>query len=152
MNRRDFASGLAWLCAGLFVIIGSVSSLEVGTLTSPAPGLFPFVAGIVLSVLSMAILLKALFVKQKTGLRELWGRSNCLGVLYAAGALFIYAILLEWVGFVITTVLLLIFLFRAIEPQKWRMAIGLGISSSIGFYLLFDRVLQVLLPRGIFGF
>jgi hypothetical protein len=50
------------------------------------------------------------------------------------------------------TALLLLFLFRAIEPQKWKMAIGLAISSSVGFYLLFDRVLQVSLPKGIFGF
>jgi putative tricarboxylic transport membrane protein len=152
MNKRDSVSGLVWLCVGLFVTIGSVSSLEVGSLSSPAPGLFPFVAGAVLSLLSLAILIKAAFVKEKRSLGELWGGSNWLGVFYAVGSLLIYSILLEWVGFVIMTASLLLFLFRAIEPQKWKMAIGLAISSSVGFYLLFDRVLQVLLPKGIFGF
>jgi putative tricarboxylic transport membrane protein len=152
MNKRDLVSGLAWLFVGLFIIIGSLSSLEIGTLTSPAPGLFPFIAGVVLSLLSLAILIKAVFVKEERSLGELWGRSNWLGVFYAIGSLLIYSILLEWVGFVIMTTLLLIFLSRAIEPQKWKMAIGLAISSSVGFYLLFDRVLQVLLPKGIFGF
>jgi putative tricarboxylic transport membrane protein len=152
MNKRDSVSGLACLCVGLFITIGSVSSLEVGTLSSPAPGLFPFVAGAVLSLLSLAILIKAAFVKEKRSLGELWAGSNWLGVFYAIGSLLIYSILLEWVGFVIMTALLLIFLFRAIEPQRWKMAIGLAISSSVGFYLLFDRVLQVLLPKGIFGF
>jgi putative tricarboxylic transport membrane protein len=152
MNKRDLVSGSVWLGVGIFVTIGSVSFLEVGTLTSPAPGLFPFVAGAALSLLSLAILIKAAFEKEKRSLGELWRRSNWLGVFYAIGSLFIYSMLLEWVGFVICTALLLIFLFRTIEPQKWKMAIGVAISSSVGFYLLFDRVLQVLLPKGLFGF
>ncbi len=152
MNKRDLVSGVAWLCVGLFVTIMSVFSLKVGTLNNPAPGLFPFVAGAVLSLLSLAILIKAAFAKEKRNLRELWAGSNFLGVFYAIGSLLIYSVLLEWVGFVIMTALLLIFLFRVIEPQRWTMAIGLGISSSVGFYLLFDRLLQVLLPKGIFGF
>ena len=152
MNRQDLVSGLAWLCVGLFVTIVSVFSLKVGTLSNPAPGLFPFVAGAVLSLLSLAILIKAAFVKEIRSVGGLWRRSNWLGVLYAVGSLFVYSILLEWVGFVIMTALLLIFLFRAIKPQEWKMTVGLAVSSSIGFYLLFDRVLQVLLPKGIFGF
>jgi len=152
MNKRDLVSSLAWLSVGLFIIIGSLSLLEIGSLNRPGPGLFPLAAGFVLSLLSLAIAVKVLFMKDKRSLGELWAESNWHGVFYAVGSLLIYSILLEWAGFVIMTALLLIFLFRAIEPQKWKMAIGLAISSSVGFYLLFDRVLQVLLPRGILGF
>jgi putative tricarboxylic transport membrane protein len=154
MNRKDLLSSLIWMSIGLSIIIGSVSSLEIGTASEPGPALFPLLAGVLISFLSLVILLKAAFAKtsEKWSPRELWEGLNWPKIFYTIGALLIYAIMLERVGFLLMTLLLFIFLFIKIEPQKWKLAIGLSILASVGSYLIFDRLLQAQLPRGLLGF
>jgi len=154
MNRQDQLSGLVWLLVGLLVIIGSLSFLRTGTTHEPGPGLFPLIAGISLSLFSLIILIKGTLVRisEKRSLGELWAGSNWKGICYVVAALLIYAAMLERVGFLLLTTFLLIYLFRAIEPQKWKLAIGLSIIASILSYLVFDRLLEGQLPRGFLGF
>lgn len=154
MNRQDQVSSFVWLISGLLIVIGSVSLLDVGTFYNPGPGLFPLMMGILLSFLSSIILIKATSKKEaeKGSIGVLWAGLNWRKMLYTIGALFIYSLIVNLIGFLLTTFFLLIFLFRAIEPQKWKIAIGSSILISIGFYLVFDRLLQVQLPRGFWGF
>jgi len=154
MDKQDQITSLVWLLIGLSITIGSISSLRIGTTREPGPGLFPLLAGFLVSFFSLAILIKATFSKtsEKRNLRKLWDGLNWRGVVYTIGALLTYSSLLEVVGFLLTTLLLLIYLFRAIKPQKWRLAIGLSFLLSIVSYLVFDRFLQVQLPRGFWGF
>lgn len=112
MNRKDLVSSLVWLLIGLSIIIGSVSSLGVGTANEPGPGLLPLIAGILVSFLSLIILLKAAFAKtsEKWSLSKLWEGLNWPKIFYTIGALLVYAIMLEIVGFLLMTLLLFIFL------------------------------------------
>jgi putative tricarboxylic transport membrane protein len=154
MNRLDQVSSLVWLFAGILVVLGSLLSLRVGTANDPGPGLFPFLAGILMAAFSLTIFLKATFQKrsQEKNVRTLWAIPHWKKVVYTLAVLFVYAILLEKVGFLFMTLSLFVFLFRKIEPQKWKLVIGLSVLASAGAYLIFDRILQVQLPRGLFGF
>ena len=44
-------------------------------------------------------------------------------------ALLLYALLLKGLGFIVSTFLLLLFLFKGLEPQKWRIALILAAAS-----------------------
>ena len=62
-----------------------------------------------------------------------------------------YGFIVEWLGYPVSTLLLMLFLFKAIEPQKWSTAlVGAFLSSGVT-YVLFKILLEVQLPRGIFG-
>jgi len=50
------------------------------------------------------------------------------------------------IGFVLSTALLLIFLFRAIEPEKWKIAIGGAILALCFLSIVFSLWLDVQLP------
>jgi putative tricarboxylic transport membrane protein len=154
MNKKDFIGGLVWLVTGAAIMVGSLLSLEVGTANEPGPGLLPLIAGIVVSLLALVVLLKSILVKtqKEWNLRNSWQRSTGMKLFYTAGSLLIYAAMLERVGFLLMTLLLLLFLFRKIEPQRWKVAMALSVVASMGSYLVFDRLLQAQLPRGIFGF
>ena len=154
MGTKDFIGSLAWLAVGLAIVVGSLSSLDVGTANEPGPGLLPLIAGIVISLLALVIVAKSFFAKtcREMDLIKCWKTSRGLKLLYTIGALLIYAVMLDHVGFLFMTLLLLLFLFRKIEPQTWKWAIGLSILASVGSYLLFDRFLQAQLPRGFWGF
>ena len=153
MDKRDLVSSLVWFSVGLFIVFGSLS-LEIGTLNNPRSGLFPLIAGSLLSLFSLVILTQATLAKtsEKKSLSKLFAGSDWRKVLYTIGALLIYSITLDTIGFLVVTLLLLIFLFRGIEPQKWKIAIGLSLLASVVSYLLFDRALQLQLPRGFLGF
>lgn len=154
MNRLDQIDSLVWLLVGVLIILGSLTSLKIGTANDPGPGLLPFLSGILVTVFSLTVFLKATFQKrsEEKNVRNLWANLDWKKVVYTIAALFVYALLLERVGFLFMTLLLFIFLFRKIEPQKWKLVIGLSVFASVGAYLIFDRMLQVQLPRGLFGF
>lgn len=82
---------------------------------------------------------------------ELGWTKHMLGKLaLCALALTFYAALFEWLGFVIATILMTVALGKLFHGKTLPTvitAIVLGIST----YYLFDRVLDVPLPLGLFG-
>jgi len=154
MCIRDKISGLVWLLAGLFITIKSIFSLGLGSLKDPGAGFFPLIVGSGLSVLSLVILARAFFAKAEDdrSIKELWSGLNWPKVFYTIGVLVIYPMILDWVGFLLTSLFILALLCIGIEPKKWKLGIGLSIIASVCSYILFDRVLQVQLPRGLLGF
>jgi putative tricarboxylic transport membrane protein len=66
-------------------------------------------------------------------------------------ALFIYAVILEPVGFIICTSLLVIYVARVLERGHWIRNIVTGLTFSIGVYYIFTKVLNVMLPVGVLG-
>ena len=49
------------------------------------------------------------------------------------------------------TFLVMGFLFRVIEPQRWRTVIAGAFFSAVGAYLIFEAWLKVELPKGFLG-
>jgi hypothetical protein len=62
-----------WLLVGVLIILGTLASLKIGTANDPGPGLLPFLSGILLSIFSITILIKATFQKEseKKNVRQL---------------------------------------------------------------------------------
>lgn len=59
-----------------------------------------------------------------------------------------YAFLFQWLGFVIATSLMTVFVGRLFGGGWVKCAIG-GVVMSVLFFLLFDKVLDVVLPGGL---
>jgi hypothetical protein len=66
--------------------------------------------------------------------------------------LFGYSLFLDTLGFLVSTFILLLMLFRFVEPQKWVVAMGGSALASIASYVVFELWLKTQLPRGILGF
>ena len=69
-----------------------------------------------------------------------------LMVLIAAG----YAFLFQWLGFIIATALMTIFVGRLFGGTWLKCALG-GVIMGVFFFLLFDKALDVVLPAGLLG-
>jgi hypothetical protein len=67
------------------------------------------------------------------------------------GTLVVYIFSLSILGFLVGTFLLLLFLFRIMEPLPWRTVILASIVTLGAAYLLFDVFLGTQLPKGIWG-
>ena len=62
------------------------------------------------------------------------------------------ALALESLGYRITMVILLAFLFGVMERLKWWMVCALTFGLAFGSFWVFDTLLKVILPRGGFEF
>jgi putative tricarboxylic transport membrane protein len=65
--------------------------------------------------------------------------------------LILYAVLLDALGFILSTFLLIIYLARLLEGGHWLRNILTGAVFSVGVYLLFVKVLNTSLPAGLLG-
>jgi hypothetical protein len=143
---RDLVSALFWLACAIFAVVEGFR-LKLGTLNRPGPGFFPFWAGVVLALLSLALIASAL---KRPGLDSIAGlRSTKL--LVVATALLGYLLLLETLGFVIVTCLFLFLLFR-LEQRSWIFSAVSALLGAFAAYGLFQLWLKTQLPVGPFGF
>lgn len=125
--------------------------LEVGTFQTPGPGFLPFLAAIGLGLLAVIAFIQTLREKtsQEKGVPFFGEYLIKVGLL--TGVLIVYVLLLNILGFMIGTFLLLLFLFRIVEPVRWsKVFLASGITLA-AVYLLFDLFLGTRLPKGILG-
>ena len=151
-KRYQVGSALFLLFFGVFICV-EAHKLDMGRVVKPGPGFFPFWLGFGLILISFALAVKAGRKKAKD-LPEpqgLWQGLNWYKILFALIALLIYAFFLEALGYILSTFLLMFFLFRAIEPQKWPVVIFGSVITSFITYALFRLWLQVQLPMGLWG-
>lgn len=66
-------------------------------------------------------------------------------------AVFVYAALFETLGFPIATALMALPVGMAFGGT-WRQSLAAGVAMGVLFYLLFDKLLDVVLPTGLASF
>ena len=84
--------------------------------------------------------------------QEAWSqRGNWEKIVYTLAALLLYLFLLEKLGFLFCTFLLVVFLLRVVETQRWPVVIATAFSATLFCYILFQLWLKIQLPSGILG-
>jgi putative tricarboxylic transport membrane protein len=153
MKRHDQMSSLVWLAFAIFICIES-SRLSFGSFHNPGPGLLPLLVGILLGIFSIIVFLQAYLSDQSQEIVPSWyPKEKWKKLIWALVALFAYAVCLEILGFLISTFLLLVYLFRSgMESKRWAVAIGGSVIASFSSYAVFELWLKTQLPRGILGF
>jgi putative tricarboxylic transport membrane protein len=152
MEQRDRISSLVFLVFSFLVCVGSYRlPVGIGIWHEPGPGFFPFWAGMIMGVLSFLAYLKALRTKG-ADIGPWYSRERWKKVLLILVILVAYAFVLEKLGFVVSTFLLLFVLFKVVEDQRWWLAVGGSLAVAIVSYGIFDRWLKLQLPKGFWGF
>jgi putative tricarboxylic transport membrane protein len=89
--------------------------------------------------------------KNDKGLNK-WDWKKFLNPLLAVISLLVYIVLLEPLGFLLTTFLFLLLLFKLSEPKRWLAPLIFSVTAAILSYLLFSVWLQCQFPRGLIKF
>jgi len=146
MINSNRLTGLFFILFSLYVCVESWR-LGVGGFFRPGAGFFPFYSGALLGVLS--VILGFLACREKVKKAEPW---TDLGNTVAVSlALLCFALLLTWLGFVVTTFLFVFFLLRAVERRGWLFSAAAAFFISAAFYVVFGLWLKAQLPAGILG-
>jgi putative tricarboxylic transport membrane protein len=149
--NRDKWSSLFWLAVAFLICFGSLK-LSLGTAHSPGVGFLPFYIGVLLGILAIILHLQSRRAVKRDA-AALWvDKGKALKVLLTVIALLVYAVVMEYLGFLLSTALFLGFLLRVIEPQRWSLVIGGSVLVSVVSYLIFAVWLKTGLPMGFFQY
>jgi putative tricarboxylic transport membrane protein len=149
MRNSDQISSLFWFVAGIGITLLSLK-YEFGTFLSPGAGFITFFAGVLLSLLSIILFISSWKSPEpQKRLRALWEGLDWKKVIFVVGLLILYTLVLKYLGFLISTFLLLTFLFRVRGSYPWLRVILLSLLITTGAFLLFQVWLQVQLPKGV---
>ncbi|HSR13900.1 MAG TPA: tripartite tricarboxylate transporter TctB family protein [Thermodesulfobacteriota bacterium] len=151
MNKYDRVSGLIWLGLAVYICVEAVR-LPLGSWRDPGPGFLPLGAGLGLALLSVVDLLRSNAGTAKAPPGPWYSRERWKAVVLILLSLVAYSFLLDTLGFLVTTFLFLMLLFRFVEPQPWKIAIGGSALASVAAYVIFEVWLKTQLPPGILGF
>ena len=146
MINTDRWTGFFFILFSLYVCFESWR-LGVGSFFRPGAGFFPFYSSLLLGLLSL--ILGLLAFRGKVEKAESW--TDVGNTVTVSLALVGFALLLTWLGFVITTFLFILFLLRAVERRKWLFSAGAALLISAAFYVVFGLWLKAQLPAGILG-
>ncbi|OGP69205.1 MAG: hypothetical protein A2170_09585 [Deltaproteobacteria bacterium RBG_13_53_10] len=136
----------------VFALLFFLQSIQyrLGSLTNPEPGFFPAILGSILGLLSLALVV--IKVRQKTGQKERaenpWIGLKWSKTVYISVSLLLYVVFFSAAGFLLSTFVLMEFLFVFGNPKKWMLgSLGAFLSSGIS-YVIFRILLDIQLPSG----
>jgi putative tricarboxylic transport membrane protein len=151
MKKPGQWSSLVWLSFAILILVESLR-MPLGSWRDPGAGFLPLWSGILLAFLSLIDYGQSRREEDRPGEKPEESGRGTKNLLWVVAALFGDSIFLEILGFLLTTFLLLLILFRAGGPQRWTMALGGSVTASLLSYVLFEVWLKTQLPKGIFGF
>jgi putative tricarboxylic transport membrane protein len=150
VRKTYLLANLFWLALAVPAAV-EAWRLHVGTVRAPGAGFLPFYAAILLGALALVSLVQDL--KAMSGpASALWGGVRWGRWVTMVAALFLYIALLERLGFLLATFLLMLVLFRLLEPYRWTTVLVFSLCTMAAAYLFFVVMLESRLPVGPLGF
>ena len=145
----DLWSGLALAALGAYIVV-QASRWDYLTPEGPGPGFFPLWYGIAMVALSAVLVVSHL--RRRSSLRKTIAWNRVGRALSTWLALVVSIALFKPLGFVISFALLTYFIVAVMYRRPLATAALVAVAGAAGFYLVFDRALNVPLPVGVLGF
>jgi putative tricarboxylic transport membrane protein len=151
--QKQKLSSLFWLICGVVICFGSFR-LNLGSFRNPGPGFLPFICGALLACLSFVYFLQQARSRKDKAKEKpfIVDRKRAWKAVFTLLAFLGYAIAMEYLGFVVSTIMFLTLLFWLVASQRWYVVILGSILTSVSAYIIFGTLLNSPLPKGIFEF
>lgn len=152
MNKAETIAGLAFVALGAFMGLESMRfpyMLE----SVPGPGFLP--RWIALGLVVSGLVLTATALRPRAASLEpiTWpdaGGWRRVGLMF--GGLAVSLLLLEKLGFLVTTTLFMAAVIFGLGVRSWLMLATVPLLAATGLYLVFAVWLRVPLPKGVLAF
>ncbi|WOH82837.1 tripartite tricarboxylate transporter TctB family protein [Bradyrhizobium sp. BEA-2-5] len=149
LSNSELWGGVIGLALGGFVI-WSGFKLRLGTINDPGSGYVLFYTGILMCVFAGAIIVSAVTEGGPT-LASRWENVRWSKPLLVIACLTAFSFALEPLGFLLSSIPLMLLLLRLIDPVRWSLAIPLSILAPLGMWWVLKHLLAIQLPSGLFG-
>ena len=127
------------------------TTIGVGSLRRPGPGLLAFGAGCGIGLLALAVFIRAFLSKPAADAAQDEKSVRKVKFFLICTSLFVYAAVISWLGFVVSTFLFVLFLLRTVQTEKWWRSLLKALLITAGNYLVFVVWLGIRLPGGFWA-
>jgi putative tricarboxylic transport membrane protein len=142
-TRGPHWSAAAPLALGLLGMFGA-AALSLGSLSVPAPGLWPFIISACMVLLSVPLLL----TRWGAAGTEVFGR-GAWQTMIGAASIGVFVLMFEQVGLLVPSFLLLLLWCRLLGRESWKVSIAVALIAPAIAYAVFDLALNVPFPDDI---
>lgn len=150
MKRYDIV-GSACILAFSVSILSISAQYELGKLNRVGPGFMPLCLSIVLSILSLAQILRSIFGRHEKEVRQTDSFWKISRVVVVFVCMIFYGLSLKTLGFLITTCLFIFVLFKFVESYNWTASILSALAASFATYFIFSFWLRLQFPSSLLG-
>lgn len=150
MRKAEILTALGFIAFAVAVIVQARAS-EPGVVAGvPRPGFFPFWLALLLGIGGVLVLGQTLVSDKRVHAAFFEHRRGLLSVLKVSLTGIGMLVLTYLVGFYTAAIVYIFVYTRFVGRRSWISAIVLSLAIPIGSFYLVERVLQILLPRGIY--
>jgi putative tricarboxylic transport membrane protein len=148
MTRVGTKEGVIWVIIGGFICLLSWR-IDLGSFNEPGPGFVAFASGLSLIIIGSVMALSKTFAKRSPGAgRPRWALPK-FRLFYTLLLLVGYGLVLQCLGYIVTTFLVLFGLFYDRGINRFLPSFLGSLLTVVITYLVFETWLRVQLPRGI---
>ena len=144
MNRRiepEVIGSVFWLAVGIFFALGGLR-LGLGTLSSPGPGFLPVIMAMFLGSFSLFKIVKGLI---RPGINI--GRIPWIRAIWVIASVFLFGLLLDLIGFLLSTFIMMFILFGLLRGKKgWTHVFIYSVITALAAWLVFSVALEIPFP------
>jgi putative tricarboxylic transport membrane protein len=145
--KADRIGGIISIIIGAIAISEAIRLYPMRMSTFAGDHTMPGVVGVALIVLG---LLLVFFVKGDNHKVEFPNRKLIIQMVLTIGLLFAYWFAIKYLGYVISTLLVSICLFKVMSSYSWIKSSIYALILAAAFYLVFIRFLNLSFPTGTF--
>ena len=142
----DRVAGVALVLVGV-VTVWESRVFPLGSLQRPGPAYAPVVVAALLILVGVAVF--AMGARARHLAEVGWGEWRHAVAIFGACAFAAWG--LERLGYRLTMAVVVLFLLMIVERKGWALGIALTVVMAWGSFFVFDTMLRVPLPRGLFG-
>ena len=154
MNRENIGS-IFLLIFSLVVCLYSIR-LGIGSAHNPGTGFMPLISGVFFGFFSLLQLIFSWKLKRNMDENDIKKKKKKpkieSKIILVITSLLAYGVIMPKLGYLITTFLFMIALFRIGKLMKWWVIFGSSLLVTLSTYLIFDRWLSCRFPLGIIGY
>ncbi|MBI1724100.1 MAG: tripartite tricarboxylate transporter TctB family protein [Candidatus Tectomicrobia bacterium] len=152
MRRIEFLTALGFIAFSL-AVMGEGLRVGVGVPGKAfQPGFFPFWLGALLGLCGAIIIVQLLAAPGRLAYVPFFHeRTQWVSVLKVTSTAAAMLILTYLVGFYTASIAYLFVYLRLVGKHRWPAVIVMSLGIPIASHIIFEQILQILLPRGIFS-
>ncbi len=153
MKRVNILFGLIGIALCAFVFVATASFPE-DNIMNIGPAYFPRVLAAGLGIFSLILLLQNLLGKSSETTDEAPFSLKDPGIqrsIIALAATVLYGIIMGYLGFIITSILYLVFMMYLMKMRKWLLMTGVASAVTLVVYTVFSVLLKIALPEAFWA-
>ena len=151
---KDTITGVFAVVLGAAYLASTFRIPQMDAGDEVGPRAFPYIVAAVVIACGLALLLKELLntKRQEFSFKFVADRGIWLRIVATMIAGIAYGLVLDWLGYLISTVIFMLVVCTMINVGKHKQNIIIAVVFSIFTFISFALILKLSLPRGVLGF